>query len=93
MNQYKDDRYMAICSERTLQTNSKGFFMNFAQLVSENAGQQWIKHVFGKLKTDKERIRIVYSHEQVCIVPQGKLENVLPAIMLHLFCFLFKFQY
>ncbi|KAJ8934002.1 hypothetical protein NQ314_013637 [Rhamnusium bicolor] len=46
-NQYGDKLYMAICSEKTLQTNSNGFFMNFAQLVSENAGEIWIKNIFG----------------------------------------------
>ncbi|KAJ8922977.1 hypothetical protein NQ315_001525 [Exocentrus adspersus] len=75
-SKFKDTHYMTICSERTLQTNSKGFFMNFAQLVSENAGDRWIKNVFGKLKTDRDRIRILYTYEQTRVPMSDVLGNV-----------------
>lgn len=64
-NPFNDSQYLKLCSERTLQTNSKGFFMDFVQLVSDNAGETWIKNVFGKLKSDIQKIKIVYSYERV----------------------------
>lgn len=60
-----DPLYLKICSEKTLQTNSKGFFMEFVDIVSSSAGATWIKNVFGKLKTDKDRIRAIYKFEEV----------------------------
>lgn len=64
---FNDVNYLKNCSEKTLQTNSKGFFMNFVQIVAESAGENWIKNVFGELKTDKERLKAIYSFEKVCI--------------------------
>lgn len=60
-----DPEYRKICSEKTLQTNSKGFFLNFVEIISENAGENWIRNIFGKLKTDKERIREIFTFEEV----------------------------
>lgn len=62
---YDYKNYMAICSEKTLQSNQKGFFMQFADHVAETAGKQWIKDVFGKLESDKDRIKIIYDHSAV----------------------------
>ncbi|KAG5899048.1 hypothetical protein JTB14_000072 [Gonioctena quinquepunctata] len=64
MAEYSDDKYTTICSERTLQTNSNGFFMDFVQLVKEHAGESWINKNFGKLKSDKERIRSIFQSER-----------------------------
>ncbi|KAJ8956664.1 hypothetical protein NQ318_014018 [Aromia moschata] len=50
--------------------------MNFAELVAENAGEDWIKTVFGKLKTDKERIRIIYNYERTKQPVTEVLSNV-----------------
>lgn len=66
-NQLIDKTYMSICSERTLQSNENGFFMNFAEHIAKTVGEKWIKNVFGKLTTDKERIRTVYEYEPVKI--------------------------
>lgn len=62
---FKDEKYLKICSEKTLQTNSKGFFMDFVEIVAKNAGETWIRNVFGKLQSDKERIRLIYQSEEV----------------------------
>lgn len=64
-NPFNDYQYMKICSEKTLQTNSKGFFMDFVQLVSDNAGAMWIKNVFGIQKSDIQRIKSLYDYEEV----------------------------
>lgn len=62
---YLEKDYAAICSEKTLQSNEKGFFMQFVENVTEEAGEEWIRKCFGQLKNDKERIRIVYEYEPV----------------------------
>lgn len=63
--EFIDTEYRKICSEKTLQTNSKGFFLDFVEIVSEHAGDRWIKNTFGKLKTDKDRIRAIFNFEEV----------------------------
>ena len=62
---YHDETYTAKCSEKTLQSNERGFFMQFVEHVVQNVGEDWIENVFGKLKEDKERVRIIYEFEQV----------------------------
>lgn len=57
---------MQICSEKTLQTNKEGFFLNFAEYVCEEVGENWVKNTFGKLKSDRERIRVIYQDDKVC---------------------------
>lgn len=64
-SKFIDKDYLLRCSEKTLQTNEKGFFLQFADHVAEVAGSNWIKNVFGKLQTDKERIRIIYQYKPV----------------------------
>ncbi|KAF5302663.1 hypothetical protein FQA39_LY19054 [Lamprigera yunnana] len=61
-SQLLDKDYLIRCSEKTLQTGQKGFFLQFADHVSDVAGSKWIKNVFGKLKSDGERIRIIYQY-------------------------------
>ncbi|CAH0564117.1 unnamed protein product [Brassicogethes aeneus] len=74
--QFADKTFMSICSEKTLQTNEKGFFLTFADLVAEKAGENWIKNVFGALKTDRERIRIIYEAPETRDTVLGVLSNV-----------------
>ncbi|XP_025836273.1 histone-lysine N-methyltransferase ASHR1 [Agrilus planipennis] len=57
--------YLSRCSEKTLQSNENGFFLQFADKVEEVAGNNWINDVFGKLKSDKDRLRILYKFEPV----------------------------
>ncbi|KAF2893355.1 hypothetical protein ILUMI_12818 [Ignelater luminosus] len=64
-SQFVDKDYLVRCSQKTLQTNEKGFFLQFANHVAEVAGKNWIKNVFGKLKTDRERIRIIFEYKPV----------------------------
>lgn len=59
---------MQLCSEKTLQSDKEGFFLQFVNSVAESVGEKWIKNVFGKLKTDNERIRIIYEDKKVRIV-------------------------
>lgn len=63
MNNYQN--YMTVCSERTLQSSNKGFFMQFVDNVSECAGKDWVLNVFGTLKSDRERIRLIYEDKTV----------------------------
>lgn len=64
-SQFVDKDYLTRCSQKTLQTNEKGFFLQFADHVAEVAGKNWIKNVFGKLKSDRERIKIIFEYKPV----------------------------
>lgn len=61
----QDNSYLTVCSEKTLQSDPKGFFMSFVNHVIENVGNVWIEEIFGKLKTDAERIRAIYEDKTV----------------------------
>ncbi|GJQ85448.1 hypothetical protein Trydic_g23873 [Trypoxylus dichotomus] len=65
LEKYHDKIYTTICSEKTLQSNEKGFFMQFVEIVAKEAGEEWIQSTFGSLKSDKERIKIIYECEPV----------------------------
>lgn len=62
---FQDTAFRHLCSEKTLQSNSQGFFLNFADYVVNEVGNKSIKNVFGKLKSDSERIRSVYLSKEV----------------------------
>ncbi|XP_044252306.1 SET and MYND domain-containing protein DDB_G0273589-like [Tribolium madens] len=71
-----DEKYLEICSEKTLQIDKEGFFLQFAKTVAENVGEKWVKNVFGKLKTDSERIRVIYENDEIKDYTIGFLSNV-----------------
>ncbi|XP_022911238.2 uncharacterized protein [Onthophagus taurus] len=60
---FHDPVYTTICSEKTLQSNDKGFFMQFVYNTLESVGDDWIENVFGSLTNDNERLRILYEYE------------------------------
>lgn len=39
--------------------------MQFVNGVVTEAGEEWIREVFGSLKSDRERIRIIYDYQPV----------------------------
>lgn len=63
--QFQDNNYLALCSEKTLQSDPKGFFMSFVGHVVATVGDEWIEEVFGGLKTDGERIRALFEDKKV----------------------------
>ncbi|XP_066251201.1 SET and MYND domain-containing protein 4-like [Euwallacea similis] len=75
-NTFEDEQFRKICSEKTLQSNSKGFFLDFYNFVAEEVGIEWIKGEFGKLKTDEERIEFVYKSKQTEKYIENYLKNV-----------------
>lgn len=56
-----DPFYRARCSAETLQSGSKGFFRDFSEAVTDAVGDSWISKIFGKLDTDEERVRTVFT--------------------------------
>lgn len=70
-SRFTDDRYTALCSEKTLQSDQNGFFLQFAEHVLASAGEDWLKNTFAKLTTDKERIRILFTDEKVYVIPKS----------------------
>ncbi|CAH1115603.1 unnamed protein product [Psylliodes chrysocephalus] len=76
MSEFVDKNYRNRCSEKTLQTNNNGFFMDFVNLVKETAGETWIQKKFGQLKTDNERIRSIYDSEETKHIVLKLLSNV-----------------
>ncbi|XP_030751976.1 SET and MYND domain-containing protein 4-like [Sitophilus oryzae] len=75
-NKFLDIAYKDLCSEKTLQSNSQGFFLNFADFVVEEVGKAWIKENFNKLRSDNERIKFVYECEKVKDYVLNFLSNV-----------------
>lgn len=65
---FEDAEYRQICSEKTLQSNSKGFFLDFTEFVVQEVGNKWIQKFFGSLRTDEERIKGLYSSKEVSLV-------------------------
>lgn len=60
-----DPFYRARCSEETLQSGSKGFFRDFSEAVTDAVGPTWISKIFGKLKTDEDRLRTVFTDAKI----------------------------
>ncbi|XP_012251654.2 SET and MYND domain-containing protein 4 [Athalia rosae] len=60
-----DPFYRARCSAETLQSGSKGFFRDFSESVIEVAGATWISKIFGKLETDEDRLRSVFTDQKI----------------------------
>ncbi|XP_076259090.1 protein-lysine N-methyltransferase SMYD4-like [Rhynchophorus ferrugineus] len=75
-DRFVDIYYKELCSERTLQSNSKGFFLTFADYVADQVGEHWIKNKFGKLKNDIERIKCVYESNETQDLVENFLGNV-----------------
>lgn len=65
---FEDAEYRQICSEKTLQSNSKGFFMDFTDFVVQEVGNKWIQKCFGSLRSDEERIKVLYSSKEVSLL-------------------------
>lgn len=63
---YNDQLYTTICSEKTIQSETKGFFLDFADNVIHFAGLDWLNNTFGKLKNDRARIKALLADDQVC---------------------------
>nr|CAD7424830.1 unnamed protein product [Timema monikensis] len=60
-----DPYYTSLCSAKTLQSNQKGFFQDYADQVTEAVGSKWIERMFGKLSTDSDRIAACYADGKV----------------------------
>ncbi|XP_017764467.1 PREDICTED: SET and MYND domain-containing protein 4-like [Eufriesea mexicana] len=57
--------YRNVCSLETLRSGKKGFFRDFSENVSRVAGEQWISKVFGRLTSDEERIRTIFTDGKI----------------------------
>lgn len=63
-----DPFYTKTCSQATLQSHKKGFFLEYVDNVTSLVGKEWISKTFSLLKTDKERIEICFSDEKVILL-------------------------
>jgi hypothetical protein len=68
-----DTAYTALCSSVTLQSNKQGFFLDFADHVTETVGSEWIDGKFAGLRTDEERLTACHELGE-CV--HGVLQNV-----------------
>lgn len=59
-----DPHFTKICSDATLQSDRRGFFLDFAEDLTDSAGLAFIEE-FGKLKDDRQRLTVCYSHPKV----------------------------
>lgn len=60
-----DRLYTTICSEKTIQSETQGFFLDFADNVIQFAGLDWLNNTFGKLRNNRERIQALLTDDQV----------------------------
>ncbi|KAK7867520.1 hypothetical protein R5R35_009420 [Gryllus longicercus] len=70
--------FASMFSPLTLQTDKRGFFLPYADNVIEIAGSAWLKNVFGKLKTDQERIKILFSETKLREAVHAPLDGLQP---------------
>jgi hypothetical protein len=59
--------YTALCSAVTLQSNKNGFFQHIVDSVESFLDESWLND-FGKLKSNKERIKKCLTHKRVGII-------------------------
>ncbi|XP_021934580.1 SET and MYND domain-containing protein 4 isoform X2 [Zootermopsis nevadensis] len=71
--QQHDPTYTALCNSVTLQSNNQGFFLDFADHVTDTVDSEWINGKFALLRTDEERLRACYELGD-CV--HGVLQNV-----------------
>ncbi|XP_071875031.1 uncharacterized protein isoform X3 [Bombus fervidus] len=57
--------YRDLCSLETLRSGKKGFFRDFSENVTRVAGERWICQVFGRLTSDEQRIRAIFTDAKV----------------------------
>ncbi|XP_060822730.1 SET and MYND domain-containing protein 4-like isoform X2 [Bombus pascuorum] len=60
-----DPSYRDLCSLETLRSGKKGFFRDFSENVTRIAGERWICQVFGRLTSDEQRIRAIFTDAKV----------------------------
>ncbi|XP_050485675.1 SET and MYND domain-containing protein 4-like isoform X1 [Bombus huntii] len=60
-----DSSYRDLCSLETLRSGKKGFFRDFSENATRVAGERWICQVFGRLTSDEQRIRAIFTDAKV----------------------------
>lgn len=60
-----DPSYRDLCSLETLRSGKKGFFRDFSENATRVAGERWICQVFGRLTSDEQRIRAIFTDAKV----------------------------
>lgn len=72
----QDSKFTALCSSSTVQSDDKGFFNIFYESVVDKCTETWIKHDFGGLKNDREKLQKLFIDPTVNDLVLGTLENV-----------------
>ncbi|GLV38670.1 SET and MYND domain containing class 4 member 2 [Carabus blaptoides fortunei] len=65
-----------MCSERTLQSDTNGFFLQFADHVVNFAGTDWLNQSFAKIQSDRGRIETLFHDTQIKDIVCDTLSNV-----------------
>ncbi|XP_043267870.1 SET and MYND domain-containing protein 4-like isoform X3 [Venturia canescens] len=68
--------YRTLCSLETLRSSSKGFFRDFIESVVEEAGEVWIREIFGRLNNDLDRVKLVLTDPRVKDIVSETLNRV-----------------
>lgn len=76
-----DKIFTSECSSKTLQASDNGFFKNFYYTIvdsfkTEEEWKNWLKNQFGKLKSDEERLQLLFNDPSVSWDVLGTLEHV-----------------
>lgn len=66
MLKYKDENlYRSICDTKTLQSQQKGFFLEFANNILSKVQTNWVTNIFSKCQNDQQRIQSIFGQNQV----------------------------
>ncbi|CAK9796879.1 SET and MYND domain-containing protein 4 [Anthophora plagiata] len=67
--------YRALCSLETLSSGKRGFFSEFSENAKRVAGREWISKVFGRLSSDEDRIRTLFTDRKTKEAVLGTLNR------------------
>lgn len=59
-----DPHFTQVCSDATLQSDRRGFFLDLAEQVTDDAGLGFLDE-FAALASDRQRVAVCYSHRKV----------------------------
>ncbi|XP_044743193.1 uncharacterized protein LOC123305516 [Chrysoperla carnea] len=65
MSKTQDDQYKTICNTKTLQSQQRGFFLEFAHQILKAGGDEWLNTAFDKIKNDHDRIQHIFKEHEI----------------------------
>nr|XP_018910791.1 PREDICTED: SET and MYND domain-containing protein 4 [Bemisia tabaci] len=71
----EDTLYTAICHSATLYSTKEGFFKDFIEAVTEEAGRSWVSN-FNKINDDQQKLIECFNNKKTTEILHGTLKNI-----------------